>query len=184
MTLRNAILDDIAEIVDINRSYLTSDSESGFLIQELEVEQVKKCITRNPDSFIVGQNIEGEIVGFIKFSDFIQQEIIAKLEWFSVNLRHLFEKYSPKKYIDMIAVKRNYQHQKIGSSLYKYLFRRYPECMFYAFTVLKPLKNSTSLNFHFKNGFFEVAVFRASEFLGLKNFECVLLIKESDHSVL
>ncbi|MHC4537095.1 MAG: GNAT family N-acetyltransferase [Planctomycetota bacterium] len=147
MTLRNAILDDIAEIVDINRSYLSSDSEAGFLIRELEVEQVKECITRNPDSFIVGQNIEGEIVGFIMVADSIEQEIIEHLEWFSVNLRALFEQYSPKKYIEMIAVKRNYQRQKIGSSLYKYLFRRYPKCMFYAFVVLKPLKNSISLNF-------------------------------------
>jgi len=98
------------------------------------------------------------------------------LEWYSNNLKSVFEKWE-KLYIEKAVVNKDYRRREIGRFMYESVFADNPEKLLYSFIAKKPSFNITSLKFHIKIGFVEAAKFEANNFLGINNYESVMLMK-------
>ncbi len=173
---RRARIEDLTDIIEINNSYLKYSENQGFLIKKYEINELKNHILGNHNSISVAITADNIIIGFIEVSFLLDVNVIKELEWYDENLRNTFEKGN-KLYIEKVAVKKGYQRGKIGMFLYESIFAKYPEYIFYSFVVKKPFTNIISLNFHKKMGFIEAAEFKAKKFLGINNYESVMLMK-------
>ncbi|MDY7036039.1 MAG: GNAT family N-acetyltransferase [Thermodesulfobacteriota bacterium] len=176
LRLNLATIEDVDDIIEINNSFIEYTTNKGLILSKLESDQLKNNIFSNPDYISVAITSDDTIAGFIELSFSVDVDVIKKLEWFDENLRTKFEN-GKKLYIEKVAVKSNYQRQNVGKFMYEAIFEKYPEHIFYSFIVKKPFDNIVSLNFHKKLGFIETAKFKVDEFLGLKNYESVMLMK-------
>lgn len=177
--LRNATIWDVEHIVNINNALLAFNHSTGFIISKLESNQLKQYILGNPNSIKVAITPDNILAGFIELSVSVDVDVISKLYWFDQKLKTVFEK-GKKLYIKKVAVKPDYQRQNVGKFMYEAIFEEHPEHILYSFIVKKPFENIVSLKFHKKMGFIEAAKFKAEEFLGLKKYESVMLMKFSE----
>ena len=176
LRIRNATIKDIEDIVEINNSFLEYIANRGLIITKLDNDQLKNHIISNPGSINVAITSENIIAGFIELSSLFDVNVIKRLEWFDEKVRIKFENMK-KLYIVKVAVKQEYQRKNVGMFMYNAIFAKYPEHIIYSFIVKKPYDNIVSLNFHKKMGFIETAKFKAENFLGIKNYESVMLLK-------
>ena len=177
LLFKGATIEDLPDIIEIDNSYHKySDIHQGFLIIKYEINQLKNHILRKPNSISIASTTDNIIVGFIEISFFLDIKVIKELKWYGENLRSTFEK-GEKLYIAKVAVKEGYQGRKIGTFMYESIFAKYPGYIFYSFVVKKPFDNIISLDFHKRMGFIEAAEFKARKFLGLNNYESVMLMK-------
>jgi ribosomal protein S18 acetylase RimI-like enzyme len=174
--LRNASKFDVEQIAEINNSFLTFSKSNGFIISKIECNQLEQYILSNPNSIKVAINQNNELIGFIEVSSSVDVNVISKLQWFDQNTKSVFEN-GEKLYIEKVAVKPTYQRQNVGKFIYEAIFEEYPEHIFYSFIVKKPFDNIVSVKFHKEMGFIETAKFKADQFLGLKGYESVMLMK-------
>jgi ribosomal protein S18 acetylase RimI-like enzyme len=176
LIFKKATTEDLADIIEINNSYLKYSDDQGFLITKYEINQLKNHILSNPDSISIAITGDNIIVGFIQISFLLDVNVINELEWYGENLRSTFEK-GKKLYIEKVAVKREYRGEDLGMFMYESIFAKYPDYIFYSFVVKKPSTNIVSLKFHKKMGFIEAAEFKANKFLDIENYESVMLMK-------
>lgn len=65
----------------------------------------------------------------------------------------------------------------VARFLYASLFEQYPNKLFSAFVVVKPVSNDRSLRFHQKQGFHEAGRVQRDQFLNMQNYESIFLIR-------
>lgn len=176
LNFRTATLQDIPHIIKINDDYLEYDSKNGFLITPSNSDKFKTLILNHPNSISVATTSDDYVVGFVEVSPTVGESVITALNWNDQDFKLIFENRK-KLYIEKVAVRRDYLRHKVASFLYESLFSKHKESVFYAFIVKKPVTNVASLNFHKRLGFREVAIFRVDEFLGIKNYQSVMLMK-------
>jgi L-amino acid N-acyltransferase YncA len=183
LTFREANSQDINDIIEINNHYFISPKKNGkenishgFLITREGKDKVLRDIKNSRNSYYIAQSHNREIVGFIKICDSVSNSVINKLAWRSPAEKKILEEGNTL-YIEKIAIKNTCKRNKIGSFLYNSVFGIYPQIIFYSFVVKKPHINQSSLYFHQALGFVEVAIFRSANFLGIKNYESILMMR-------
>ena len=176
LKIKTATIEDIPEIIKINDDYLEYDSKNGFLITPSNGDKFKAHILNHPDTISIATTRDEVVVGFLEVSPTVGDSVIHVLNWKDQNYKKIFENRK-KIYIEKVAVRRDYLRHKVASFLFESLFAKYQKSIFYSFIVEKPVKNKASLNFHKKLGFREVAIFRVDEFLGIKNYQSIMLMK-------
>jgi len=155
---------------------MDTDSETGFMIIELNLNTVQQNIKKGNFHIIKRKRLHTEILGFVEVSDNLDGEILEKLDWIDFMEEERFAQ-KKKKYIDKIVIKKELRGKKIGSMLYDFLFEKYKDLLLYAFVIIKPYSNEASMNFHLKKGFVKSAIYSVDEFCGLKNYKSILMIK-------
>ena len=112
LRLKNATIENVDDIVEINNSFLEYNPNMGLIISKLENNLLKEHILSKPDSISVAITSDNIIAGFIELSFSVDVDVIKKLEWLDENLRTKFEN-SEKLYIEKIAVKQEYHQQNL-----------------------------------------------------------------------
>ena len=181
LVLRKAERNDAGDIAELNNSSLTVKQTQGFLLAPIKVDEFAEYIENHPDFVLVAEASARVLVGFLQLSRSAGSHVIQRLDWRTSQSRSMFEG-SEALYIEKVAVKGNYKRLKIGTQLYNSVFDRHPKCLFYSFAARKPFANKASLCFHKKLGFCESAIFRAERYLGLQNYESVMLTRASEES--
>ncbi len=172
-----AKLKDVDQIIEINKSYLTLKTKSGFFIRDLEKKEVIDSIEKGENSFYVVEGKKGRVLGYAEILEEIDNVIIDNLDWVDEKDKKILLK-NDYLLISKIATRRGIRRKGIGKFLYENLFENYKDKDFFAFIVTKPVENKTSIKFHKKMGFRKVAYFSKNEFMDIKNYESILLVKE------
>lgn len=180
--VHSAIKENLSAILDISNEHLTSHPAEGFLIKRYSIEELETSIDNISEHLLVAETQEQEIVGFLKLQRSEERSVLENLKWHDDELKREFETEFKSgseniSYIEQLAVRKDYLRRGIGSILYKAVFNKHPNMLFYCFIVMKPFKNQASLDFHLKLGFKEAAWFRSAEFCGLKDYESTMLIR-------
>lgn len=164
---------DVEAIVEINNDHYNRTSEQGFLISKLCRMDVVKRIASEDYRFFVAKSSSGDTIGFIVVGNKFDDNILSDLLWTQESYKSIVENHKYC-YIEKNAVMKGFQRKGIGDFLYKSLFSELPNTVFAAFVVNKPYQNTASIKFHQNMGFNSVAVYRAEQFMGIKEYESIL----------
>ncbi|TAE59735.1 MAG: GNAT family N-acetyltransferase [Nostocales cyanobacterium] len=176
---------DISEIVTIHNSNVRGENNthnSGFLLAKTNQEEIQAKINKGTFYFVV-VDINNQILGFVAVSKpeiMIDgnSNLLDMMIWDdeSYKIRLLEDNHF---YIQTVATKQEYMGKGIAQFMYQSLFDRFPNYIFSAFIVSKPIFNERSIKFHQQQGFLQVAKIQLDEFLDMKNYESVLMVKEN-----
>jgi GNAT superfamily N-acetyltransferase len=82
-------------------------------------------------------------------------------------------------YVAKKTVHPNYRRKGVATSLYEFLFSKFPNHCFIGVTVEKPILNVPSQQFRVKHGFRRVGEFRSPEFEGLLDYQSGIYARET-----
>lgn len=135
-------------------------SFGGRLVSELEY----------PDTITYVAEIENKVMAYINIMEHLPDRITEKTRF--GDRGYCF----PDKalYIRQVAVHKAYQNKGIGKKCYQELHKLYPDMPFYAFV---DIRNTHSLKFHIRNGFFPVGIYEVAQFWETPNYTAFLLEK-------
>jgi ribosomal protein S18 acetylase RimI-like enzyme len=86
-------------------------------------------------------------------------------------------------YVAKKTVHPDYRRRGVATSLYEFVFNRFPEYCFIGVTVEKPILNVPSQQFRLRHGFRRAGEFRAPEFEGLVNYQSGIYAREACLSI-
>lgn len=176
--LEEAKESDYRNISQINNSYLNPKENESFMITEMSEEVIKERLTKNYSYFVLRNNGNQDILGFIELSQTVGNEVLEQVTWLNESAKNqILSKNNKLLYVEKIAVDKNYKKQGIGEAIYNNLFNMYKDFSFYAFIMDKPFTNKISMNFHEKIGFKESGTLNLDEFNSFKNYQSKLFYK-------
>ncbi len=179
LIFRPAAPSDIQAIVKINNQYteLGNNADNhGLLLKKLDMENVENSIAANTNRYFVAQTSDSVINGFIEIADHFADNLLEHIQWEDEIMRDIV--LSDRTiYIEQVAVDKNFQSQGVASYLYHSIFEMFPDTVFTAFVINRPIKNTSSISFHKKQGFKKAAYFESKQFLGMTNYESILFVK-------
>lgn len=180
LNFRTAINEDISAICAIHnvnvRSKATS-TQHGFLLCEVTEDELLKKREEEVQYF-VATGTSNEILGYVAVSTpRITSDFLEQVSWQDDTYKNLVTR-DGNRYIQVVAVKPEHTSQGIARFLYESLYHEFPDSFFTAFVVTKPVKNLRSLDFHNKQGFQKIGTIQLEQFLDMKDYESVLLLKE------
>lgn len=177
LTFTEAALEDAPAIVEINNTHVNSQSNDGFLLKKLDLYELQETIRTKEERYFVAKIPSDSIVGFIELSTHFSNEIMQQLEWKDQQLREMILNYQHF-YVEQIAIRKEFQRKGIGSFLYRTVLNLFPNAVFSAFVVNKPIKNNASIEFHMNHHFFEGAIYKTTNFYGFENYESILFVRK------
>src|SRR3989338_2362774 len=146
MKIRNATIDDIIEIIKVNRSCLITEGGNG-LIQARSREEFDRVLQLSKYFFVAES--DNKVIGYLtvldESTDFLDNEI------FSFYPKH----YKNFVFVDQIAVHPDYRHSGVAKKLYEKLVsaeKNSDNKRIILDVLVKPV-NYTSINFHKAIGF-------------------------------
>ncbi len=171
---------DFRAIVEIHNSNVRGNQilpEQGFLLAKTSEEEIQQNIN-DLTQYFVAINSLGKILGFLAVSKpKISADFLNEILWIDASYqpeilsnRHL--------YIKVVATHLDYQGQGVAQFMYQALNETFPDSVFSAFIVTKPLLNNRSILFHQKQGFKQIGILQRDTFLDLQNYESVLMFKQ------
>lgn len=180
-SVREATCQDIPAIVDIHNGNVRTPtllSHQGFLLATTTAEEVldqfKKCV-----QYWVAVDCTERIRGFVAFSwPKLDENSLTAIFWYDESEREAImgDRHI---YIHVVATQKGYTGQGIARLMYKNLERHFPNSVFSTFIVRQPICNQRSIQFHQQQGFKVIGKVEREQFLDLKNYESVLLIKRT-----
>jgi len=181
--LKEAAPEDFEEIARMNNHYLGGNNKKSFMISPLSTDQINQLQEeKNHTFYILRKKDDDAILGFVEISPSADYEILKTVHWKDNKTAEkiLHPNNEQIKYIEKIAVNKNFKRMGIGKALYTNVFEANPSTSYYAFVMNKPFNNKVSLAFHKNMRFFEAGSFNASEYAGYKNYQSILLFKPAD----
>ena len=166
---------DYEPIFKINNSHLEPSGKESFLISKLDLNSIEEKIKQNHSFYTLKVKQEKEVIGFIELSDSATNDVLDKVDWKSADKKEHF--LSPErnlKYIERVAIHKDYKKKGIGTAIYKNLFSQLHDYSFYSFVMTAPYNNLGSKKFHDKMKFKIVGTFNSSEYAGFKNYRSEL----------
>ncbi|MBD2355483.1 GNAT family N-acetyltransferase [Tolypothrix sp. FACHB-123] len=168
----------ICEIHNSNARGETAANQHGFLLEKTTEEEVVQNLNENIQYF-VAVNSSNEILGFVtvakpKISNIFLNQVIWQDDTYKPKIlseHHL--------YIQKVATKVDYMGKGIAQFMYKSLYEKFPNSVITAFIVSKPIFNERSFRFHQQQGFQQIGTIQKELFLDLRNYESVLMVKET-----
>ncbi len=181
LNFREANVSDAPSIVTIHNSNAIANLNSidgGFLLSDVNEKAVVDQLSRSTRYFVATLPNK-EIIGFVCVSrPKISAEMLTKIQWEDTmsyekvqDPRHLF--------LHVVATRRNWSSQGVGQFMYRSLYDSFPSSFISLFVVVNPIANQRSMNFHTKQGFKKIGTIKADRFLDFKNYEEVLMLKET-----
>lgn len=114
--VRRARPADAPALVEINNSLLVPGADKGFFLFPFEEKQLREEIESEEHLFFVAEIVGTGVVGFIKLSAGIDQEVLDQLRWDDESSKAVFLSRRSK-YIDKIGVKNGFRGNRIGATL-------------------------------------------------------------------
>lgn len=178
--LRPAHASDLRRIREIHDMHVLRDGEThdggGFLLEPVTVDLLQTRL-ENPDREIfVVEDSRGEILGYADVTVHVPRHDLDDLHWHETKTETLFHE-GTHCHIQVVAVDAAIAGRGVGRLIYQTLAERYPEKVFSAFVVRRPVDNQRSMRFHSRQGFEEAAVLRRPSFCGLRHYESRLLVR-------
>ena len=166
-------------IAEIHNSHVKRDQiliDQGFLLAKTSEEEIQQNINQLTQYFVAINSL-GKILGFLAVSKpKISADFLNKICWIDASYQN--EILSHKHlYIKIVATHLDYRGQGIAQFMYQALYEKFPDSVFSAFIVTKPLLNNRSILFHQKQGFKQIGFVQRDTFLDLQNYESVLMFK-------
>lgn len=185
-------LDDILQLINSNvidplritdKAYVARMSDEGFLVGRLKREE----ITRMVDQLFLVVTSKQKVIGYLRIdeqidSDFKDLDMQGMVDWVHTDFKKLYYQL-PHFEIGGVLVSKEFGRKNIGASLlYKAMeMLKYKNLKYlFSFVPVSPVRNEPSLRFHLKNGFKIIAKLQPLELWGMKHYQSVLLMKESD----
>ena len=171
--------EDVSSIIEINKSHVGSDATGGFLVVELESNQVLSMIESNKERFFVAKNSENIVVGYVQIADDFERELLQNMTWFSLDSKSLAISILDEDiiYIKQLAVRSGFMSQGVGTFLYRNLETEI-ERSIVVFAADKPKQNLPSIKFHEANNFVSVGRLTRSKFGEFSNYESIFYVKK------
>lgn len=185
-------LDDVLQLINANvldpfriadKEYVAESGKDGFLIGKLRPEDIKKMLDR---VFLVVTSKQ-KIIGYLRIdedidADFKDLDMQGMVDWVHTDFKKYYYQL-PHFEIGGVLVSKEFGRKNIGASLlYKAMeILKYRNLKYlFSFVPVSPVRNEPSLRFHLKNGFKVIAKLQPLELWGMKHYQSVLLMKESD----
>jgi ribosomal protein S18 acetylase RimI-like enzyme len=176
-TIRPLADKDIPSMIKINQGLLNQSRKDGFLLGELTVEKLKFIIESKDKQCFVATNKKDCVLGYIYLNDIIDDDVIQAVTFVDKQYQNQM-KHRSYDYIEQIAVDKQYQGRGIGNDLMRYVIEHHPHDKLYSFISQSPYNNQISYQFHQKHGFIDMGYFKADQFMGIPNYQSVLLMKK------
>ena len=178
-TIRALQEKDIPSMIRINQQLLKVSKEDGFLLGELTVEKIKTMIHSETMVCYVALSKSGKMLGYIYLTNQIDDEVIKAVAFiedgYALDIKNMSYDY-----IEQIAVDQAYQGRGIGNDLMRYAIEHHPHEQLYSFISQSPYHNQKSYQFHMNHHFTPIGVFKAKQFMGIKDYQSVLLMFQND----
>jgi len=180
LSFRQATDSDSLQIADIHNINVRGNSISkhdGFLLAQITEQEILQKL-ENGTQYFVATDDGNEILGFLAVSiPKVDSTFLNQVLWKDPSYKNKIAREN-NLYIQTVAVQPNCRGQGVAQFLYKSLYEKFSTSFFTTFVVAKPIENSRSLLFHEKQGFLPVGTVYYEQFLDLKNYESILLLRE------
>lgn len=175
---RKGTTKDFPQIFDIAYSYYKTLNKDGFLVKLPDEKSLLDFVENQTKELYVACNEINQILGYLLIDSIINEKNSNKSEYYYFNEEDKLLLSDPEiRYINQIAVKKEFKHLKIGSFLYKNLLKDNQDKTYILAVVTGPVMNEASYYFHMKNGFEVIGTYQNDEYRGIRNYESVLFLK-------
>lgn len=161
-------------------------SKDGFLLDEYPEYIFVKDLSK---IFLIAES-DSNLLGYIRIdnevdADFKRLDEQDDIKWTESNYKNIFYK-NPHFELGAILVDPKARGRRLGKILLDYslaaILSEIPEIQkeitLFSFILVEPIKNLSSLTFHEKNGFIQVAELKPCELFGFKGYKSILLAKD------
>ena len=181
LQLINSNVIDPVRIAD--KDYISKLASEGFLVGKLHEDEIKKMLDR---IFLVVTSKQ-RIIGYLRIDeeidvDFKELDMQGMVDWVHTDFKKYYYQL-PHYEIGGVLVTKEFSRKNIGAFLlYKAMgMLKYKNLKYlFSFVPVSPVRNEPSLKFHLKNGFKVIAKLQPLELWGMKHYQSVLLMKESE----
>jgi GNAT superfamily N-acetyltransferase len=182
--LLQLINSNVIDPVRINdKDYISKLSSEGFLVGKVHEDEIKRMLDR---IFLVVTSKQ-RIIGYLRIDeeidvDFKELDMQGMVDWVHTDFKKYYYQL-PHYEIGGVLVTKEFSRKNIGASLlYKAMeMLKYKNLKYlFSFVPVSPVRNEPSLKFHLKNGFKVIAKLQPLELWGMKHYQSVLLMKESE----
>lgn len=162
MLFREATLDDVTAIANINREYLDIlNPPKCFTFEVIREEEITKVMLDRVNKYYVAETSQG-IVGYIEIGKGLTDFVLNSLHWYTQDYSEILLRGSIL--IEQVTVKTSHRHQGVATFLYEHIRELYRDTYLTAFVSTKPTPNIESLGLHRQQGFEAVGHFSASAY--------------------
>lgn len=169
----------IREIHNFNVRGKQLNLDRGFLLADTSETEILTKVNQGTRYFIAVDSTE-QVLGFLSLAKpIITADFLDLIRWENGgNPEQVLQENHF--YIPVVATRWDVMGQGVARFLYESLESQFPATCFSCFIVTQPIYNQRSIQFHQKQGFYQIDRLKQDIFLDMKNYESVLMFKPAN----